>query len=133
MNKKEMLLKEKYGRVRGGQSDLARDLETIQSTVKRWFTDGSIPSPDYIEKLAKVFGKTEEEIKDIFGGNKKNFQQQNISGAGARGSQTINEGGNKAPKSSNAENELLKKEIELLKKEIELLKKEMEFQQRRKK
>jgi transcriptional regulator with XRE-family HTH domain len=137
MNKKEMLLKEKYGRIRGGQSDLARDLNTIPSTVKRWLTGGGIPSPDYVEKLAKVFGKTEEEIKEIFCEG-KNFSQkgtQNIIGA-VNAPNVVGSGQIKNTQSapeyvSKLEFELLKKDVEILKKNNEILTLKLEALQRR--
>jgi plasmid maintenance system antidote protein VapI len=67
MNEIEKLLTEKYGKVRGSQSKLARDLGTEQSVIANWIAGRSDIGVDYIVKLSKIFNKTEEKIKDIFG------------------------------------------------------------------
>jgi transcriptional regulator with XRE-family HTH domain len=111
MNRKEELLMEKYGGIRGGQALLARELNTIQSTVARWFNGKGKPSPDYVKGLAKVFKKTEDEIKEVFEITGGITQNANNNRVGGNLTQTI-EGG---------DIELLKKDIEVIKLQLALI------------
>jgi plasmid maintenance system antidote protein VapI len=75
MNKVEKLLSEKYGKVRGSQTKLAKELKTGQSIVANWIAGSRDIGVDYIVKLSKIFGKSEEEIKNIFGVKDKIYQR----------------------------------------------------------
>lgn len=76
MKKIEKLFDEKYGIIRGAQSKLAKDLKINQSSVASWVSGRTKPSPDLIKKMAKIFKKSEEEIREIFNTEKEN--QNNI-------------------------------------------------------
>lgn len=39
------------------QADIARELEADKGLVSRWF-DGTLPKPEYLERLAALFGTT---------------------------------------------------------------------------
>jgi len=54
------------GVVRGCQIKVAKALNTTDVVVSRWVKGISKPSEESVYKLAKLFEKTEEEIKDIF-------------------------------------------------------------------
>jgi plasmid maintenance system antidote protein VapI len=75
MNKVEKLLSEKYGKVRGSQTKLAKELKTDQSIIANWIAGRRDIGVDYIVKLSKIFGKSEEEIKNIFGVKDKIYQR----------------------------------------------------------
>ncbi len=66
MDKLEILFQEKYGAIRGSQTKLAKDLNITQGTVACWINKTRKPSKDLILKMAKLFGKTEEQIKEVF-------------------------------------------------------------------
>ena len=71
MDKLEILFTEKYGAIRGSQTKLAKDLKITQSTVASWINKTRKPSRDLILKMAKLFGKTEEQIKEVFSDEQK--------------------------------------------------------------
>lgn len=54
------------GIVRGSQIKVAKALNTTEVVVSRWVKGISKPSEESVYKLAKLFKKSEEEIKSIF-------------------------------------------------------------------
>lgn len=54
------------GIVRGSQMKAAKALNTTEVVVSRWVKGISKPSEESVCKLAKLFGKSEEEIKSLF-------------------------------------------------------------------
>ena len=54
------------GVVRGSQIKVAKALNTTEVVVSRWVKGISKPSEESVYKLAKLFKKSEEEIKSIF-------------------------------------------------------------------
>ncbi|MDR0485970.1 MAG: helix-turn-helix transcriptional regulator [Elusimicrobiota bacterium] len=121
MTKVEMLFQEKYGKVRGGQVKLAKELGVEQGVINRWFNGTRTPNTDYILKLSKIFKKPEAEIKEIFGYGKnfsqteeQNISDGNIKNISNRKTQKINQNS-----SQNNDIEILKKDIEIIKLKID--------------
>ena len=54
------------GKIKGSQKILADKLGIAGSAVTNWFKGNKNPSLDNIIKMARLFNKSEEEIKDIF-------------------------------------------------------------------
>lgn len=77
MNKKEEFLKEiNEGVLYGAKILLAKKLNLSTPTISDWFSGKKIPSKESIKKMAKLFKKNEEDIKDIFNISEKS--QNNI-------------------------------------------------------
>ena len=54
------------GKIKGAQRLIAKSLGIAESSVSIWFTDNKKPSLDSILKMAEIFKKSEEEIREIF-------------------------------------------------------------------
>lgn len=67
----ELLKEWNSGIERGAQARFAQDMKLSQSAITRWMSGAQIPSEENIKKMSKLFKKSEEEIKEIFGVNKK--------------------------------------------------------------
>ena len=63
---KELLTEWNNGYEYGSQVKLARELKLSQSTIMRWVTGALRPSEKQIKNMAKLFKKSEEEIKAMF-------------------------------------------------------------------
>jgi SOS-response transcriptional repressor LexA len=73
VNIKETFLKEiNNGILRGAQATLAKKLDVSPPSVMRWFSGEQVVSEENIKKMSKIFKKSEEEIKEIFGVHKEN-------------------------------------------------------------
>jgi len=115
MNAREKLLIDKYGKIRGSQTRLSKDLNVEQAVVSKWFNEMRKPGPDLVIKLAKIFNKSEDEIKEIFGVDDKYNVRNEI-----RGKHNIGGGINQTiVKTSDLE--LLKEKIEKHDAQIALL------------
>jgi transcriptional regulator with XRE-family HTH domain len=121
MDRKGMLLQEKYGQIRGSMAKLAKELGVQQGAISKWFTGSRNVGVDYLPKLAKIFGKPEAEIKEIFGYGKnfsqteeQNISDGNIKNISNRKTQKINQNS-----SQNNDIEILKKDIEIIKLKID--------------
>jgi transcriptional regulator with XRE-family HTH domain len=114
MNVKEKLLIGKYGKLRGSQAKLSRELNVKQGVVAKWFSGERTVGLDYILKLKKIFKKSEEELKDIF--EIKNKAINNYVGK--------NTGTLKQMVYNSADIALMQEKIKVLELEIQLLKKE---------
>ena len=66
LNKFEEVLEKWNGGFRGAKIKLARELKVDDSTVSAWLKGRSKPGKDKIIKMAKLFKKSEEEIKAMF-------------------------------------------------------------------
>lgn len=72
MNKKEFFLKEINGGIwRGAQAKIARLLNIKTPTVSDWFKNRKQPSEENILKMAKLFNKTPQQIKEVFSDEQK--------------------------------------------------------------
>ncbi len=100
------------GKIKGSQKVLADKLGIAGSAVTYWFKGEKNPSLDNIIKMAKIFNKSEQEIKDIFSikneFDKNNFNDIVIS----KDIELLKE----KTKRHDAEISLLREEIEKLKK-----------------
>ena len=77
MNKKEELLAAfNEGNLRGSQAKLASLLKLSTPTISEWMAGKKNPGEKNIKKMAKIFKKSEEEIREIFNTEKEN--QNNI-------------------------------------------------------
>jgi len=66
LNKFEEVLEKWNGGFRGAKIKLARELKVDDSTISAWLKGRSKPGKDKIIKMAKLFKKSEEEIKSMF-------------------------------------------------------------------
>jgi transcriptional regulator with XRE-family HTH domain len=137
MNSREMLLKEKYGKVRGGQAKLARDLKVKQGVITKWFTGERSVGIDYIASLSKIFKKSEAEIKKIFsilpGQEAQAIKTSNFNSGennGNIGNIMTGTAGIQLSDIEKVRQDILK-EIEILKLQIELLRKELLFERKK--
>ena len=72
MSKFEDLLKKWNGGIlRGAKIKLANEIKLPHTNISNWLAGRQNPSETAIKKMSKLFKKTEEEIKDIFGINDK--------------------------------------------------------------
>lgn len=113
MNAKEKLLIGKYGKLRGSQAKLARDLNVKQGVVAKWFSGDRAVGLDYILRLKNIFKKSEKELKNIF--EVKNKAINNYVGK--------NTGTLKQMVYNSSDIALMQEKIKGLELEIELLKK----------
>ena len=88
---KELLTEWNNGYEYGSQVKLARELKLSQSTIMRWVTGALRPSEKQIKNMAKLFNKSEEEIKAMFVVDNSVNQQAN--GNSGNVSQTVNNAG----------------------------------------
>lgn len=88
---KELLTEWNNGYEYGSQVKLARELKLSQSTIMRWVTGALRPSEKQIKNMAKLFKKSEEEIKSMFVVDNSVNQQAN--GNSGNVSQTVNNAG----------------------------------------
>lgn len=88
MNRLEELFKEKYGVVRGAQVKLAKELKLTQGLITNWITGRRQPNIDHILKMSKIFKKSEDELKKIFGVEEK--YHQSIGNRSSHNTQSIN-------------------------------------------
>ncbi len=54
------------GTIKGAQKIIAQKLKISNTSVSLWFKNNKKPSLDNIIKMAKIFNKSEQEIKDVF-------------------------------------------------------------------
>ncbi len=80
----EKFLKEiNRGRLYKAQKVIAEALEISEVAVSKWCSGKNIPSENNIEKIAKKFNKSKEEIENIFLSNfdnKNNHENKNKNG-----------------------------------------------------
>lgn len=72
----ELLKKWNDGILRGSKKALADKLGIPDTSVSHWIAGRAKPSETHIKKMAKIFKKSEEEIREIFNTEKEN--QNNI-------------------------------------------------------
>jgi transcriptional regulator with XRE-family HTH domain len=99
------------GIFRGAKKKLSEKIKVSDSAISAWMSGHSHPAADKIAKIAKEFGKSEDEIKDIFGVKEKFFQN-------AVGNKNIKGNVNCI---SNANFDFLKKEFETLNLKLDLI------------
>ena len=66
MNFKKILTEWNDGIFRGAQAKFAREMGVSKVTVMRWLSGALPPSEKQIKNMAKLFKKSEEEIKSMF-------------------------------------------------------------------
>lgn len=66
MNLKNILTEWNDGIFRGAQAKFAREMGVSKVTVMRWLSGALPPSEKQIKNMAKLFKKSEEEIKSMF-------------------------------------------------------------------
>ncbi len=67
------------GKIRGARKIIADALEIDETAVSKWNSGENKPSEENIEKISKIFNKSEEEIKKIFNLNLKALKYKNQS------------------------------------------------------
>ena len=109
----EKLLKDWNGGVlREAKTRLAKELKVQTGNVSNWLHGRQEPSERAIVKMAKMFGKTEEEIKKAFSCEKmRSPVQKNIRNKDCHIQQVINP----------VEMEVLKGQLKILEAKIDLL------------
>ncbi|MDR1434745.1 helix-turn-helix domain-containing protein [Candidatus Endomicrobiellum devescovinae] len=75
MNAKEKLLIGKYGKLRGSQAKLARELNVKQGVVAKWFSGDRAVGLDYILKLKNIFEVKNKAINNYVGKNTGTLKQ----------------------------------------------------------
>ena len=73
MTKEELLKAFNGGILRGSQAKLANLLEISTPTVSEWVSGKKKPSEENIKKMAKIFRKTEQELKTIWWNDEDEF------------------------------------------------------------
>jgi len=79
----ELLKKWNGGILRNAKSKLAKELKVQNTNVSAWLNGRQRPSERAINKMSKLFGKTEKDIKELFENkNRPNIYQsaRNIKG-----------------------------------------------------
>lgn len=100
------------GKLRGAQAKMARDLNTSTATTNRYFSGEQLPSAQAVKDLAKLYNKTEDEIKKIFNISEKEKPiQQNFKNKDCHIQQVI----------GNFEAELIKEKLKSLDAKLDLL------------
>lgn len=69
----KLLQKWNNGVLRGAKIRLARELNVDDSTVSAWVAGRANPQADKIEKISKLFGVSEKQLKTPFPLRIKNF------------------------------------------------------------
>ena len=72
-NKIKFLQDINNGTVKGAQKIIAQKLKISNTSVSLWFRGSTQPSLDSIIKMAKIFNKTEQEIREVFNVYDKNI------------------------------------------------------------
>jgi len=116
MDKKEFLKKINGGYERGARVKLAKMLGLTLPGISNWFAGRDVPSPQNIDKMARLFDMSPEEVRSVFydDNTRNNFFEN---------SGTIANADNKSNLSFSADD---KHRITLLEKDIELIKKTQE-------
>lgn len=109
----EKLLKDWNGGVlREAKTRLAKELKVQTGNVSNWIHGRQEPSERALVKMAKLFGKKEEEIRKAFGFNKnKPIIQQNLKNKDCHIQQIINA----------AEAEVLKTQMKVIETKLDLI------------
>lgn len=72
MTKEDLLKAWNGGILRGSQSRLSEVLGISQGNISDWLAGRKKPSEENIQKMVKIFHKTEEELKDIWWAERNN-------------------------------------------------------------
>lgn len=79
------------GTIKGAQRIIAQKLGISETSVSLWFKKDKKPSLDNVIKMAKIFDKSEKEIKEVFSINDENFVLENSKFADARDMELVKE------------------------------------------
>jgi len=123
MNKNlEKFLKEiNNGKIYGSNKKLATILKITEASVGQWIKGRNAPTEDNMQKIAKLFKKSIEEVREMFYDN----CQKNFDNSGIVGNNNSNNNFNNSD-IKDIKIQLQDHEIRLLKLENERLKKELE-------
>lgn len=129
MNFKNILTEWNDGIFRGAQAKFAREMGVSKVTVMRWLSGALRPSEKQIKNMAKLFKKSEEEIKSMFVVDNSVNQQANGNSGNVISGNSFSNVGNVAASHGGAEAEIkeLAAKVEQMGKDIQILNLKMDL------